>query len=99
MPPQSRFGGDSPPPCRPDIYERGLHVCILAGPRAVQIEEYVKECAAATGQAVDWHYVGGRANVLTIGDVTKVQDWIREHPRSGLLVGNLPDRPYRSDTQ
>jgi hypothetical protein len=65
--------------CRSDIYENGDHVCVLAGVPAAVIEAYVKAAAKETEQDVDWHYVGGRANVLTTGDAEKVREWVRSH--------------------
>lgn len=65
--------GPTPTPCATDIYRNGQHVGMLAsgmeGPGACAIEEWVNRLAEASGQRVDWHYSGGRANVLCVGDV------------------------------
>lgn len=64
--------GPTPPPCDKDVYGHGhtiLH-CATAGPCA--FENWVKKVAQDSGQRVDWHYVGGLAAVLYIGDYHKV---------------------------
>lgn len=63
----------SPPPCARDIYENGRCICAFhAG--AVATEAWVKRVAAESGQRVDWHYVGGHARVLFVGDEKRVRD-------------------------
>ncbi len=59
--------GPTPPPCDPDIFEHGTPVVVLDG-SSNAIERWVKMVAATAGAAVDWHYVGGRARVLHLGD-------------------------------
>lgn len=63
-----------PPPvqsCDPEVFNTGFGVCALDA-SAGAAEEWVKKVAARSGQRVDWHYSGGRANVLYIGDYTRV---------------------------
>lgn len=60
--------------CDPEIYEHGVTVCMLAGAPAEVIEGMVRRMARDSGQRMDWHYIGGRANVLVIGDVLKAQE-------------------------
>lgn len=45
----------------------GVGLCVLdASMRAA--EAWAQKVAARSGQRVDWHYSGGRANVLVLGD-------------------------------
>lgn len=64
-------------PCRPDVFQRGSIVAMLAGPRAVTIEAWVQEIARSTEQLVDWHFVGGRAIVRALGDLPRVRAAIK----------------------
>jgi hypothetical protein len=54
--------------CDPQIYEKGTPICIIAGPKAADIESWVQQIAQTTEQKVDWHFVGGRAVVKYLGD-------------------------------
>lgn len=64
--------GPTPPPCNTEIFEKGEGVCILSGPSNA-IENWVKAVATKAEAQVDWHYSGGRANVLHLGDATSRQ--------------------------
>src|SRR3990167_1053005 len=59
--------GPTPPPCNPDIFKKGRGVCVLDG-SSNAVERWVKAVAAKANAQVDWHYSGGRANVLHLGD-------------------------------
>ena len=59
--------GPTPPPCNPEIFQKGSTVCVLSG-RSNAIEQWVKSVAAKANAQVDWHFSGGRANVLHLGD-------------------------------
>lgn len=61
-------------PCDTDIYENGECVFITHTIRSPQIEEFVVKVREESGEPVDWHFAGGRARVLTTGDVSKVRD-------------------------
>jgi len=50
--------------CDPGIYENGRTVCVLAG-TSTAIEAVVVRVREEMKIALDWHYVGGRACVLT----------------------------------
>jgi hypothetical protein len=52
----------SPPPCNDKVFKEGHSAVILDG-CSHRVEEWVKAVAKESGQAVDWHYSGGRANV------------------------------------
>jgi hypothetical protein len=59
--------GPTPQPCNPDIFKKGQGVCILGG-RSNAVERWVQAVAKKANAQVDWHYSGGRANVLHLGD-------------------------------
>ena len=54
-----------------DVFKTGKGICVLDA-CMVRAEEWVQAVAMESGQRVDWHYSGGRANVLFIGDYDKV---------------------------
>jgi hypothetical protein len=56
-----------PDACDSEIFEHGHSVAMLDACRYVA-EEWVKLVAKESGQRIDWHYAGGRANVLYLGD-------------------------------
>jgi hypothetical protein len=67
--------GETPEPCNDDVFKNGASVAQIAqagGMRSWHIEEFIKSVAKRTGAAVDWHYSGGIAQVLTIGDASEV---------------------------
>ncbi len=57
--------------CDPDIYAKGEGICVLDACMH-RAEEWVQSVAKESGQRMDWHYVGGRAVVLFLGDREKV---------------------------
>jgi hypothetical protein len=63
--------GPDPPPCNPEIYKNGTPVFMTHSIPSNAMEGWVKKVAAKCGLPVDWHFVGGRAVILTTGD-TKV---------------------------
>lgn len=65
-------------PCKASIYQEGVQVAVMHGGSAKLIDRFVKEVAEYCDEPVDWHYVGGRARILTTGDAAKVQLAIRE---------------------
>ena len=72
-----------PAPCVPDIFRNGTP--ILASDTGsvggnVRFERWVQAVAAASGQPVDWHYSGGRAQVLALGDLDRVRQAARDIP-------------------
>ncbi len=59
--------GPTPPPCNQEIFQDGQPVLILdAKPNAA--ESWVKAVAEKANALVDWHYSGGIAQVLHLGD-------------------------------
>lgn len=59
--------GPTPSPCDPEIFKRGDGVCVIDG-NSNAIERWVKAVAKKANAKVDWHYSGGRGNVLHLGD-------------------------------
>lgn len=65
-----------PAPCEPTVFADGAPVLIVstgATGGASIFEGWVQALARACGCAVDWHYSGGRAQVLTLGDPEDVR--------------------------
>ena len=60
-------GNPTPPPCNHDIFTKGSGVCVVDG-ESDAIERWVKSVAAKANAQVDWHFSGGLANVLHLGD-------------------------------
>jgi hypothetical protein len=65
--------GPDPIPCDQEIYDRGEPVCMTHSISSNRMEAFVRSVAVSTGQRVDWHFMGGRAVVLVIGDADKVR--------------------------
>ena len=59
--------------CDQDIYQNGQTVCILAG-CSTAIEAVVVRVRELLNVKLDWHYCGGRANVLTTEPKKRHQD-------------------------
>lgn len=74
------------PPCAPDIFKNGHSICTIDG-CSHRVEEWVKAVAKESGQRVDWHYSGGIANVLYLGDYAAVAKAV------ALLGPELPKEP------
>jgi hypothetical protein len=55
------------PPCKDEIFRQGKGVCVIDGDPE-PIERWVRAVANKAKAKVDWHYSGGRANVLHLGD-------------------------------
>lgn len=62
----------TPDPCDNDIYKNGSVVMVVQG-GMLAIDGFVAE-ASRLGVKMDWHYVGGRAVVKTLGDVSIARD-------------------------
>ena len=59
--------GPTPTPCNPNIFKNGKGVCIIDG-SSNAVERWVQMVAKKANAQVDWHYSGGRANVLHLGN-------------------------------
>ena len=56
-----------------EIFQKGKPVASIDG-KPADVELWVQKVAQLSGQQVDWHYSGGRAHVLCLGDHTAVRD-------------------------
>lgn len=63
-----------PPPCDQDVYTKGTTIFVTDTIRSFNIEPWVQKIAAKSGQRVDWHWSGGRAIVLALGDIEKARE-------------------------
>lgn len=59
--------GPTPAPCNPEIFKSGQGVCVVDG-SSNAVDRWVQSVAKKADAQVDWHYSGGRANVLHLGD-------------------------------
>lgn len=59
--------GPDPKPCDRKIFKKGRGVCVIDG-SSNAVERWVQSVAKKANARVDWHYSGGRANVLHLGD-------------------------------
>lgn len=62
--------------CDQRIYNEGRTVCVLAG-ASTAIEALVVRVREEVGVPLDWHYLGGRANVLTLAPPERDADILR----------------------
>ncbi len=65
--------GPTPPPCDPTIFAEGVQVFVTDTIGSNAIEGWVRQVAQRSGQPVDWHWYGGRARVLALGDIERVK--------------------------
>ena len=70
--------GPDPAPCDDKIFKNGKCVLITHSIPSNAMEGWVKKVAEKSGQPVDWHFCGGRARVLALGDIDKVHKAIKE---------------------
>lgn len=81
--------GPTPEPCDPAIFENGEGVCVLDA-RANAAETWVKAVGKKANAKVDWHYSGGLANVLHLGDKESRQRVFNAiHEMEGELKGRI----------
>lgn len=69
--------------CDKNIFKNGTPLCAVdTGPvgGADKFEEYIVGIRHWTNAQVDWHYSGGRAQVLVLGDMTPVKEEILKTP-------------------
>lgn len=85
--------GPTPPPCDPRIFQDGKPVAILDA-RSNAAERWVKAVAARAQAQVDWHYSGGIAQVLHLGD-DKSRDRVMRAIQE--LAGSLDGTLMKSD--
>lgn len=71
----------TPQPCDREIFKNGqpLLLADTGMPGGAQkFEQWVQSVANASGQRVDWHYSGGIAQVLFIGDRDAIVTAVKE---------------------
>lgn len=77
--------GPTPAPCDPEIFAHGKVVFTTSTIPSNAMEGWVRQVAEKSGQRVDWHFSGGWAKVLALGDIEKVEGAIAalmpEHDR------------------
>ena len=64
--------GPDPAPCAEDVYKNGVCVFVTDTIPSNAMERWVRKVAQESSQPVDWHFMGGRACVLTTGTVWRV---------------------------
>ena len=64
-------------------------------PRAAGFEAWIVKIREVSGARVDWHYTGGRAQVLYLGDVVPILAAIAAHPCPAKMYffAEGPERP------
>lgn len=84
--------------CDPEVYEKGVSVCLVAIPKETA-EVICQNITAATGCKVDWHYFGGRVHIKALRESSQsapvVQMVPEEPPEHRLPKGNSRDTTYR----
>jgi hypothetical protein len=70
--------GPTPPPCDDELHKHGIAV-MMADLSSNRMEKFVTIVRKASGQKVDWFYMGGRAVVLALGDLDKVREALKKH--------------------
>jgi hypothetical protein len=72
-----------PPPCDQDVFKNGTPIfCATTGPTGGchLFEAWIVKIREASKQQVDWHYSGGRAQVLYIGDADAIRTAVEAEP-------------------
>jgi hypothetical protein len=59
--------GPTPMPCDPNIFQYGSPIALIDGSSSA-VETWVKEVRKAAQAQIDWHYSGGIAQVIHLGD-------------------------------
>jgi hypothetical protein len=67
-----------PEPANPEVFQKGTSIIVLTGPRPWMIETWLRDCD--TADKLDWHFSGGRAQVLSLDPATHLE----------YLVGTIP---------
>lgn len=75
-------------PCDREVFEKGQSLCALDA-RSDPAEAWVQRVALLSAQRVDWHYSGGVAHVLVVGDHARALHAARS------IAGELDGRVMR----
>lgn len=65
--------------CSRELYENGETVFWSHTISKKGMNEWVRTLRESSGQPIDWHFAGGRARVVALGDLEAVQNAIRKH--------------------
>lgn len=65
--------------CDSEVFSKGQSLAALDG-CSKDVEPWVQEVAKRSGQRVDWHYSGGIAHVLVLGDHAKALENAKAMP-------------------
>lgn len=95
--------GPTPAPCSDDVFRNGTLMFVTHTIASNAMEGWVQSVAKDSGQPVDWHFAGGRACILALGDLDAVKVSMRklmpdhderfEKACRGLGGGFQPPRP------
>jgi hypothetical protein len=89
--------GPTPKPCDRKIFKKGTPIVLIEG-ASNAVENWVKAVAKRSRVPVDWHYSGGVAQVLYLGnsaDRTRVEEAITA--LEGTLKGSILQRLEQGD--
>lgn len=67
--------------CDAEVFKNGRSLAALDA-RSGPAEQWVRAVAEHSGQRVDWHYSGGRAHVLVLGDHAKALGVAKAMPKT-----------------
>ncbi len=70
--------GPDPTPCDKEVFDHGACIFVTNTIPSNAMEGWVKKVAKLSSQRVDWHFAGGYARVLAIGDLAAVEAAVRE---------------------
>lgn len=62
--------------CDLKVYNKGECVFLIWALPGEVVEAWVRKIARCSGQRVDWHWYGGKARVLALGNLDKVYEAI-----------------------
>ncbi|MER4659977.1 hypothetical protein J9B20_05470 [Klebsiella pneumoniae] len=65
--------------CDPEVYEKGVSVCLVAIPKETA-EIICQNITAATGCKVDWHYFGGRVHIKALRESSQPAPVVSSEP-------------------
>jgi hypothetical protein len=80
--------------CRDDVFRHGKQVTIFGDKPKDEVEWVCQETSRRTGKPIDWHYAGGRAVVLTLGDPEEAREVMK-----GVLEGKAPEGCLRAEDE
>jgi len=80
--------------CKVDVYRFGKQVTVFGDKTKAEVEWICQETARRTGKEVDWHYAGGRAVVLTLGDPEEAREVMK-----AVIEGKPPEGCLRAEDE